>query len=66
VALAARDWRAHALFPTVLGVALVWLRAQGFGIGLRGPALPGIAVLFPQAAAGQPCFGWGPGSRASP
>jgi iron(III) transport system permease protein len=59
LALAARDWRAHALSPALVGAALVWLLAQRFGIGLRGPALPGIAVLFPQAAAGQPGFGWG-------
>ncbi|MBD3765353.1 MAG: iron ABC transporter permease [Rhodobacterales bacterium] len=59
LALIARDWRIQGVTPALVGAALVWLLLQGFGIGLRGPALPGIAVLFPQAAAGQPGFGLG-------
>jgi iron(III) transport system permease protein len=59
LAIAVHDWRSKALSAALVGAALVWLFVQGFGIGLRGPALPGIELLFPQAAAGQPGFGWG-------
>lgn len=59
LALIARDWRIQAAIPAMVGASLGWLVLQGFGIGLRGPSLPGIAELFPQAAAGQPGFGWG-------
>jgi iron(III) transport system permease protein len=61
VALSAlsRDWRVHPAGAALVGFGLIWLLLQGFGIGLRGPALPGIAALFPSAAQGQPGFGWG-------
>jgi iron(III) transport system permease protein len=59
LAIAVHDWRSKALSAALVGAALVWLFVQGFGIGLRSPALPGIELLFPQAAAGQPGFGWG-------
>ncbi|WP_245298934.1 ABC transporter permease [Pseudotabrizicola sediminis] len=59
LAFGTRDWRVHPAGAVLVGVGLVWLILQGFGIGLRGPAMPGIAVLFPAAANGQPGFGWG-------
>jgi iron(III) transport system permease protein len=57
--LIVRDWRAHDAAPLLVGAGLAWLILQGFGIGLRGPALPGVEILFSAAAAGQPGFGWG-------
>ncbi|MBU4531469.1 iron ABC transporter permease [Hoeflea sp.] len=54
-----RNWRVHQAAAALVGAGLAWLILQGFGIGLRGPALPGIELLFPAAAAGQPGFGWG-------
>ncbi|MFN4159341.1 MAG: ABC transporter permease [Gemmobacter sp.] len=57
--LATPDWRIHPAGAALVGAGLVWLILQGFGIGLRGPALPGIGLLFPNANAGQPGFGWG-------
>ncbi len=54
-----RDWRIHPAGAALVGAGLVWLILQGFGIGLRGPALPAITALFPAAGAGQPGFGWG-------
>lgn len=57
--LIVRDWRRAQVAPILVGTAFCWLFLQGFGITLNGPVLPGIAVLFPSAAAGQPGFGWG-------
>ena len=59
LALTARDWRAHPLAAALVGTGLVWLLLQGFGIGLRGPTLPGFGVLFPSAVEGQRGFGLG-------
>ena len=59
ISLIARDWRVHSASAALVGTGLVWLLFQGFGIGLRGPALPGIDLLFPAAVTGQPGFGWG-------
>lgn len=59
LAFSARDWRIHPAGAALVGASLVWLLLQGFAIGLRGPALPGIDLLFPAAIAGQPGFGWG-------
>jgi iron(III) transport system permease protein len=53
------DWvRGPAALPLVVA-ALVLLVLQGFVVGLRGPVLPGIDVLFPAALQGQPGLGWG-------
>lgn len=54
-----RGWRAHGAGAVLVGTGLLWLIGQGFGIGLRGPAIDALAVLFPTAAQGQPGFGWG-------
>jgi iron(III) transport system permease protein len=59
LSLLTRDWRIHPAGAALVGAGLVWLFLQGFAIGLRGPALPGIDLLFPVAVAGQPGFGWG-------
>ena len=59
LALVARDWRTQPLALALVVAGLAWLLVQGFAIGLRGPALSGVEVLFPQSAAGQPGFGWG-------
>jgi iron(III) transport system permease protein len=59
LALLVRDWRVHPMGAALVGAGLIWLILQGFGIGLRGPAFPGIGLLFPAALAGQPGFGWG-------
>lgn len=59
LALALPDGRSHKGYLVLTGAALSWLILQGFGIGLRGPAFPEVALLFPQAASGQPGFGWG-------
>lgn len=59
LSLMTRDWRIHAATPVLVGVGFAWLFLQGFGVGLRGPALPGIELLFPAATDGQPGFGWG-------
>ncbi len=59
VSFLSRDWRIHPAGAALVGAGLGWLLLQGFGIGLRGPALPGIGILFPTAADGQPGFGWG-------
>jgi len=60
VAAVARDWRVHRGAAALVGGGLVWLMLQGFGIGLRGPVLPGVEMLFPTALAGQ--RGFGPGA----
>jgi iron(III) transport system permease protein len=58
-AAAYQDWRKHPFSAVLVGAALVWLLAQAFGIGLRGPAVSGLELLFPAAATGQTGFGWG-------
>lgn len=60
-AMAARggDFRRHPAAGPLVVAALGWIVAQGFAIGLRGPSLPGLEILFPAAAQGQPGFGWG-------
>lgn len=57
--LAGERWQAHRLVPWIAGITAVLYLAQAFGIGLRGPAIGGISLLFPMAEAGQP--GLGPG-----
>lgn len=45
-----------------LGLALAGfalLVVQGFAVGLRGPAIGGLAAVFPVAAEGQTGLGWG-------
>lgn len=59
LSLSGRGWRQHRLALVLCVAGLAWLGLQGFGIGLRGPAFPALGALFPQAAAGQPGFGWG-------
>ncbi|MFN7224572.1 MAG: ABC transporter permease [Paracoccaceae bacterium] len=59
LSLLSRNWRIVPAGAALVGAGLVWLILQGFGIGLRGPALPQINMLFPDAANGQPGFGWG-------
>ena len=59
LAVAARDWRAHSLGAVLTVAGLAWLLLQAFGIGLRGPVLPGLELLFPAALNGQPGLGWG-------
>lgn len=59
LALLSRDWRIHPAGAALVGAGLGCLLMQGFGIGLRGPALPGLGLLFPTALEGQPGFGWG-------
>ena len=59
LSLLSRDWRIHPAGSALVGAGLLWLLLQGFGIGLRGPSLPGIGILFPTAMDGQPGFGWG-------
>ncbi|MEM6761487.1 MAG: iron ABC transporter permease, partial [Pseudomonadota bacterium] len=46
-----------ALILTLAAIALYL--AQAFAVGLRGPNAGWIAALFPDAASGQPGFGWG-------
>lgn len=53
------DWLRGAAAVPLIGGAFALLVLQGFAIGLRGPAFPGVEILFPNAAAGQPGFGWG-------
>ena len=52
-------WPRHpaALPLVVAGLALVI--AQGFAVGLGGPSIAGLAVVFPAALDGQPGLGWG-------
>jgi iron(III) transport system permease protein len=59
LSFASRDWRIHPAGAALVGAGLGWLILQGFGIGLRGPAIPGLEALFPAALSGQPGFGWG-------
>lgn len=58
-AVALRDWRAQPISAALVGAGLFWLLAQGFVIGLRGPSISGVELLFPAAASGQTGFGWG-------
>lgn len=53
------DWRRRPATGAVVGAAVVLVVLQAFAIGLRGPLLPGLAALFPAAAAGQTGLGWG-------
>jgi iron(III) transport system permease protein len=59
--LAAIDphWRRRQIAVTLICAGFAALLLQAFGIGLRGPAVPGIATLFPMAAGGQTGIGWG-------
>lgn len=59
--LAALDpgWRRRPSVIALIGAGFAALLLQAFGIGLRGPALSGIATLFPAAANGQTGIGWG-------
>ena len=53
------NMRRHPLFLPLVIAGLALTLAQGFAIGLRGPALAGLETLFPTATAGQRGFGWG-------
>ncbi len=57
--LARRDWLGLSATTTAVVAALLWQGFQAFGIGLRGPSLEALGVLFPTAVDGQPGFGWG-------
>lgn len=59
LAAMSRDWRIHPAGAALVGAGLIWLILQGFGIGLRGPTIAGLEVLFPASLQGQPGFGWG-------
>lgn len=59
LAFTGRDWRQHTLALALPVAGLAWLCLQGFGIGLRGPSLAVLGLLFPQATTGQPGLGWG-------
>ena len=59
LAATARDWRRHAAILPLTGAGLALVVLQAFGIGLNGPVLPGLAVLFPGAAQGQTGMGAG-------
>ncbi|RDE08348.1 ABC transporter permease [Pelagibacterium lacus] len=52
-------WPAHAAVPWLAGAAAILYLGQAFGIGLRGPAIDGIAQAMPAAALGQPGLGVG-------
>lgn len=54
-----RGWRRHDASIALVATGLAFLVAQGFAIGLRGPTMPGIGILFPEALGGQPGLGWG-------
>jgi iron(III) transport system permease protein len=57
--LAGRGWRAHGATGALVGAAIALYLLQAFGIGLSGPALPALALLFPAAAGGQTGLGFG-------
>ena len=59
LAVSTPDWRRHAAILPFAVSGIVLLLLQAFGIGLRGPALPGIDVLFPTAIEGQSGIGIG-------
>jgi iron(III) transport system permease protein len=52
-------WLAGPAAAALAGATVALFVVQAFGIGLRGPLLPGLGLLFPAAAAGQPGLGWG-------
>ena len=56
---AARGWRARGATATLVGAGIALHLMQAFGIGLSGPVLPALGVLFPAATAGQTGLGWG-------
>lgn len=59
LAVSVPDWRRHpAILPlSIAGVVMLLL--QAFGIGLNGPVLSGLTVLYPTAAQGQTGIGAG-------
>ncbi len=59
LAVAVRDWRRHAATLPLAVAGFCYLLLQAFGIGLNGPVLPPLAVIWPGAAQGQTGMGAG-------